>query len=42
VNAIDDESMRHANRLVDIDGESPTAAAERLGRQLEAARGSSF
>jgi hypothetical protein len=38
VNAIGDESMRHANRLVDIDGLSPEIAAGRLGRKLEAPR----
>jgi osmoprotectant transport system permease protein len=38
VNAIDDDAMRLANRWVDIDGESPKAAAERLRRRLLAAR----
>lgn len=33
VNAIDDVSMRNANRRVDIDGISPQTAAEQLGRQ---------
>ena len=42
VNAIGDASMRHANRLVDIDGLSPKATAERLGRRLDAARSPLF
>jgi osmoprotectant transport system permease protein len=37
VNAIGDETMRQANRLVDIDGLSPGAVAERLGRRIEGA-----
>ncbi|MHC4225223.1 MAG: glycine betaine ABC transporter substrate-binding protein, partial [Planctomycetota bacterium] len=37
VNSIGDETMRQANRGVDIDGLSPGTVAERLGRQIEGA-----
>ena len=36
VNAIRDDTMRVANREVDIDGLSPVAVAERLFRRLAA------
>jgi osmoprotectant transport system permease protein len=38
VNSIRDGAMRHANRLVDIDGLSPKEVAERLGRRIDAVR----